>query len=69
MNKKTMLYLIGSFVFAFLLGEWVHESGHFLLHLIFGHEGVSMVIDPCGKCSPPHFLSHCCVYCFVVNSE
>ena len=48
MNKKTMLYLIGSFVFAFLLGEWVHETGHFLLHLIFGHEGVSMVIDPFG---------------------
>lgn len=47
-NKKTILYLIGSFIFAFLLGELVHEYGHFMMHVLFGHEGISVIIDPFG---------------------
>ncbi len=48
MKAKTVVYLIGSFVFAFLLGEIVHEYGHYLMHVLFGHEGVSVYIDPFG---------------------
>ncbi len=48
MRKYVVLYLIGAFVFAFLLGELVHEYGHFMMHMIFKHEGVSVVIDPFG---------------------
>ena len=48
MKKYVIIYLIGSFVFAFLLGELVHEFGHYLLHVIFRHEGVYVVIDPFG---------------------
>ena len=45
---KTMLLLMGSFAFAFLLGEMVHEWGHFLAHRYFGVEGVSIHLDPFG---------------------
>lgn len=48
MKKNIIIYLIGSFVFAFLLGELVHEFGHYLLHVIYNHEGVYVVIDPFG---------------------
>lgn len=39
---------MGSFVFAFLLGEMVHEWGHFLAHRFFGHQGISIHLDPFG---------------------
>ncbi len=45
---KTMLFLMGSFTFAFLLGEMVHEWGHFLAHRYFGVQGVSIHLDPFG---------------------
>ena len=45
---KTILLLMGSFAFAFLLGEMVHEWGHFLAHRSFGVEGISIHLDPFG---------------------
>lgn len=36
---RTILLLMGSFTFAFLLGEAIHESGHLLAHLGFGNQG------------------------------
>lgn len=45
---KTILLLMGSFTFAFLLGEMVHEMGHFLAHRFFGVEGISIHLDPFG---------------------
>lgn len=43
----SILLLFGSFVFAFCLGEAVHELGHFLTHRAYGVE-VGMVLDPFG---------------------
>ena len=45
---KTILLLMGSFTFAFLLGEMVHEWGHYLAHRYFGVQGVSIHLDPFG---------------------
>ena len=45
---QTILFLMGSFTFAFLLGEMVHEWGHFLAHKYFGVEGISIHLDPFG---------------------
>ena len=45
---NTMLVLMGSFMFAFLMGEMVHEWGHFLSHRYFGVQGVSIHLDPFG---------------------
>jgi hypothetical protein len=45
---KNILHLMGSFVFAFLLGEMVHEWGHFLAHRYYGHQGISIHLDPFG---------------------
>jgi hypothetical protein len=42
-----MLLLLGSFTFVFLLGEAVHELGHFLAHRAYGVE-VGIRLDPFG---------------------
>jgi hypothetical protein len=47
-NLKTALILMGSFTFAFLLGETVHEWGHYLAHRYFGVPGISIHLDPFG---------------------
>jgi hypothetical protein len=41
------LLLLGSFVFAFCLGEAVHEVGHYLAHRAFGVD-VGIRLDPFG---------------------
>lgn len=41
------LLLFGSFVFAFCLGETVHELGHFLVHRAYGVD-VGIRLDPFG---------------------
>lgn len=48
MIKPTLL-LAGSFVFAFLWGEMVHEYGHYLSHLIFRNRAVSVYLNPFGS--------------------
>jgi len=46
---KSILLLAGSFTFAFLLGELVHEYGHYLGHLAYGNpDNVWVHIDPFG---------------------
>ena len=42
-----VLLLLGSFVFAFCLGEAVHEFGHFLVHRAYG-VSVGIRLDPFG---------------------
>lgn len=42
-----VLLLLGSFTFAFCLGEAVHELGHFLAHRAYGTE-VGIRLDPFG---------------------
>jgi hypothetical protein len=42
-----VLLLLGSFVFAFCLGEAVHELGHFLMHRVHG-VNVGIKLDPFG---------------------
>lgn len=44
----VILLLSGSFIFAFLLGEMVHEYGHYISHLAYGNAGVGVVINPFG---------------------
>ena len=43
-----ILLLAGSFIFAFLFGEMVHEYGHYISHLAYGNSDVSVVINPFG---------------------
>jgi len=46
---KPILLLAGSFTFAFLLGELVHEYGHYLGHLAYGNpDNVQVHVDPFG---------------------
>ena len=46
---KSILLLAGSFTFAFLLGELVHEYGHYLGHLAYGNpDNVQVHVDPFG---------------------
>jgi len=46
---KSILLLAGSFTFAFLLGELVHEYGHYLGHLAYGNpDNVWVHVDPFG---------------------
>jgi hypothetical protein len=40
---------MGAFTFAFLLGETVHEFGHFLAHRAYGHLTVRVHLDPFGS--------------------
>lgn len=48
-NIRSMLLLAGSFTFAFLLGETVHEFGHYLGHLAYGNpDHVHVHLDPFG---------------------
>jgi hypothetical protein len=44
-----VLLLLGSFAFAFCLGEAVHELGHDLAHRAYGTE-VGIKLDPFGWC-------------------
>ena len=45
---KSILLLAGSFTFAFLLGEMVHDTGHFLCHMAYGNVHVQVHFDPFG---------------------
>ena len=45
---KSILLLAGAFAFAFLLGEAVHELGHYLAHRAYGHTGIGIHLDPFG---------------------
>jgi len=45
---KSILLLTGSFTFAFLLGEVVHDSGHYLCHKVYGNAEVWVHLDPFG---------------------
>jgi F0F1-type ATP synthase assembly protein I len=45
---KSVLFLAGSFTFAFLLAEMVHEFGHYIAHLAYRTPGVGIHIDPFG---------------------
>ena len=47
-RTEAVLLLMGSFTFAFLLGEAVHEMGHLLAHLAYGHSDVHLHLDPFG---------------------
>ena len=46
---KSILFLAGSFTFAFLLGEAVHEYGHYLANLSYGLQGIQIHLDPFGS--------------------
>jgi hypothetical protein len=46
---KSILLLAGSFTFAFLLGEMVHEFGHALGHIAYGSPGIRVYLDPFGS--------------------
>lgn len=45
---KAFLILAGGFTFSFLLGEAVHESGHYLAHIFLGNQDASVYLDPFG---------------------
>jgi hypothetical protein len=47
-SLKQVLFLSGSFTFAFLLGEMIHEYGHYLCHLAYSSPGVQAHLDPFG---------------------
>jgi hypothetical protein len=44
----SICLLVGSFTFAFLLGEAIHELGHYLAHLAYGNADIGIHIDPFG---------------------
>ena len=54
-NRQTIsivnriILLAGGFTFAFLLGEMVHEFGHYFSHLAFGNTGVGVYLNPFGS--------------------
>ena len=45
----STLMLACSFTFAFLLGEMVHEYGHYFSHLAFGNHAVGVYLNPFGS--------------------
>ncbi len=45
---KSFLILAGSFAFAFLLAEMIHELGHLLAHRYFGTQTAAIHLDPFG---------------------
>jgi hypothetical protein len=45
---KSIQLLAGSFTFAFLLGEMVHEYGHYLRHRAYGNLDAQVHLDPFG---------------------
>ena len=47
MIRKTIL-LAGAFTFAFLLGEMVHELGHYFSHMAYGNDNIGVHLDPFG---------------------
>ncbi|MGD1994879.1 MAG: hypothetical protein PVI59_16925 [Anaerolineae bacterium] len=47
-RAKSIPLLVGSFTFAFLLGEATHELGHYLAHRACGTAGVQIHLDPFG---------------------
>jgi len=47
-RTRAILLLIGSFTFAFLLGEAVHELGHYLAHRAYGNADIWIHLDPFG---------------------
>lgn len=47
-NLKSILLLAGAFIFAFLLGELIHEFGHYLGHRAYGNTEVQVHLDPFG---------------------
>jgi hypothetical protein len=47
-RTRSTLLLAGSFAFAFLLGEAVHELGHYLAHRAYGTPDIGIHLDPFG---------------------
>lgn len=47
-NLKSIMLLAGAFFFAFLLGEMIHEFGHYLTHRLYGNLDVQLHLDPFG---------------------
>jgi hypothetical protein len=45
---KSILLLAGSFSFVFLLGEMVHEFGHYLMHMVYDTQNIQVHLDPFG---------------------
>lgn len=45
---RMIILLAGAFTFAFLLGELVHDSGHYFAHLAYGNTQVDVHFDPFG---------------------
>lgn len=45
---RTILLLGGAFTFAFLWGEMVHDTGHYICHLAYGNRQVGVHFDPFG---------------------
>lgn len=45
---RSILLLAGAFTFSFLLGEMVHDSGHYFCHLAHGNHQVQVHFDPFG---------------------
>lgn len=45
---RVIILLAGAFTFAFLLGELVHDSGHFFAHLAYGNTWIKVHFDPFG---------------------
>lgn len=47
-NLKLILILAGSFTFAFLFGEMIHEFGHYLGHRFYNSPNIGVYLDPFG---------------------
>lgn len=45
---RSVLFLMGAFVCAFLFGEMVHDSGHYFTHKAYGNTSVQVHFDPFG---------------------
>lgn len=45
---NSILLLAGAFTFVFLLGEMVHEFGHYLSHMAYGNQDIQVHLDPFG---------------------
>jgi hypothetical protein len=45
---KITLLLAAAFTFALLLGELVHDSGHYFCHLAYGNTWIKVQFDPFG---------------------
>jgi hypothetical protein len=47
-RTRSTLLLAGSFAFAFLLGEAIHELGHYLAHRAYATPDIGIHLDPFG---------------------